>query len=276
MLTKVDWISFSIPMDTSKMENEQDAVTQVVASLDALHPDLGTWLLLDTPFTVRNGRAPYRTAWAREIPGLTIFTHPSLPHALIEVSGSGCDRLTIDKVLLPLLAAVQKRVTRIDVACDILTDMRPKDFGEDRDIGRFKASSYVYSETGETYYVGAKTSNRYCRVYRYNKPHERWALLRVEYVYKAESAKALVIALLEQGLGSVVAASGQAFGWRSPIWRIDDDAAELAVYRPDRKQGKTLFWLADTVAPLLARLQKEGVIDVRTWVEEHVEPLLQN
>lgn len=55
----------------------------------------------------------------------------------------------------------------------------------------------------------------------------------------------------------------------------DVSPAEIKAWRPDRAEGKTLFWLADTVAPLLARLQKEGVLDVQTWIDETVKPLME-
>lgn len=270
MLVKLDWLSFSIPMDTAKMEYEQDAPAQIIASLEHLHPDLPEWLSLGDRFEARNGRAPYRTAWSREDGGLVVFSHPLLPHALLEISGRGCDRLQDLGKTNDVLSAVARRVTRLDLACDILTDTRPKDFVEGREIGRFKANSYVSSESGETAYVGAKTSDRYARVYRYNHPHERSHFLRVEYVVKGENAKITSNAILEQGARSVVATLGRSFGWVHDDWRLDDEAAELAVYRPDRREGKTLFWLSDTIAPLLVRLHKQGTIDVQGWFADTV------
>lgn len=275
MITKIDWMSFSIPMDVSKMESEQDAPSQIVASLLDLHPGLPEWLHLETTFEARNGRAPYRTAWARVLSGLTIFAHPALPHALVEISGAGCDGLATDERLYDVLSVVQSRLTRIDIACDILTEERPKAWAEDRDGGRFKAHSYVNSESGETFYVGAKTSDRYCRVYRYNKPHERSAFLRVEYVIKAENSRLLAHAVLEQGLRPVVASLWDTFGWHRGRGELDATPGELEVYRPDRREGKTLFWLADTIAPLLARLQNEGVINVDEWVRANVYPKIK-
>lgn len=276
MLCKIDWISFSIPMDTSKMEVEQDAPAEVINSLERLHADLPEWLALGEEFEARNGRAPYRTSWARHDDGLRIFTHPALSHALVEITGRGCDALQDLSKTNDVLKAVAGRVTRLDLACDILTTTQPKDFAEERHVGRFKSHSYVTSESGSTFYVGAKTSDRYCRVYRYNEPHERSPLLRVEYVIKAETAKLMVGSILEQSIRPVVASLGDTFGWLHNDWRMTDERAELAVYRPDRKSGKTLFWLSDTVAPLLVRLAKEGVLDVTQWFDENVQSRLKD
>lgn len=276
MLTKLDWISFSVPMDTTRMEDDRDAPAQFIVALDNLHPDLAEWLGLATEFEARNGRAPYSTSFSRMDDGLRIFVNHKVGHALCEISGKGCDALIAEGTENAVLAAVQNRVTRIDVACDILTEERPKAWAEDRELGRFKATSYVISESGETFYVGAKTSDRYARVYRYNHPHERAAFLRVEYVIKAENAKIMAHAILEERLSSVVAALWSSFGWNRGKDCLDATPAEIALYRPDRKQGKTLFWLNDTVAPLLARLHSDGVLSIDQWLAEVVKPLIKN
>ena len=276
MLIKIDWLSFSIPMDTSKMETEQDAPAQVITSLEHLQPNLPEWLSMGDEYEVRNGRAPYRTSWHRADGGLTVFSHPVLSHALIEISGRGCDRLQTSATLEQVLSAVTSRITRIDIACDILTNERPKEWAEDRHIGRFTSHSYVTSESGQTFYVGAKTFDRYARVYRYSAPHERSHLLRVEYVIKAENAKIMADAILSQGMRPVVASLWDTFGWNRGKDDLDPTAAEIATYRPDRREGKTLFWLADTIAPLLARLHKEAVIDLDVWVNENVRTKLKD
>lgn len=274
MIYKVDWISFSIPVEAVEDGNEKEAFYRAAASIVDLHEDLPTLMALDASWEPGNGRAPYRTRWQRELPGVTIYTHPALTHALVEVSGSGCDELAARGAMAGVLDAVQSRITRLDIACDILTEVRPLDFVDGRSTGRFKAQSHVLSESGETFYVGARSSARYARVYRYNPPHERSHFLRVEYVVKQQDAKNVVDAIQTEGLASVVASLGQTFGWQHPTWDVRDNPAEIAVYRPDRREGKTLFWLADTVGPCLARLHREGIIDIEQWVRENVIPHL--
>lgn len=276
MLIKVDWISFSIPVEPVANGDELEALKNAAQSLYALHKDFPDWLGLTGGVEAGNGRAPYRTSWRGEYGGVVAFTHPVLSHALIEISGAGCDALSERGVLREVLQASQSRITRLDVACDILTDQRPPAFATRRNTQRFKAHSHVVSESGETYYVGARSSARYARVYRWNPPHERSNFLRVEMVVKAEDAKRTVLALLSTGLEATAKALGDAFGWDDPLWQINATQAELEAYRPDRKEGKTLYWLADTVAPLLARLHKEGIIDVVGWVEEHVFPKIED
>lgn len=273
MLIKVDWISFSVPVEVIEGADEIDAFYETAHAIRHLHPDLPELMALDAAWEAGNGRAPYRTSWKHPEGGITIFTHPAIPHALVEVSGRGCDQLQARQSLEATLSAVRSRCTRLDIACDMLTDVRPLDFAEQRDVKRWKAQSHVLSESGETYYVGARSSDRYARVYRYNAPHERAHLLRCEFCVKAQNAKLTIDAILATGLQGVAVALGDAFGWGHAAWAVEGaTAAELAVYRPDRREGKTLYWLADTVAPLLARLHKEGVIDATKWLHENVIP----
>lgn len=274
MLIKVDWISFSLPVLFSEGETELEALYAAAQALMDIDERLPDWLGINAKLTPSNGRAPYKTGWRIPGHGVTLFTHPNLNHALIEVSGAGCDFLAANEVINQVLWLVRKRVTRIDIACDMVTDTRPLAFVADREPGRFKAHSEVVSESGETAYIGARSSDRYARVYRYNAPHERSHLLRCEYVVKAENAKLLVEPIVRDGLQSVAAALGDAYGWQHEDWNVEANAAELQVYRPDRREGKTLFWLADTVAPLLRRLHAEGVIDVEAWFQENVSSQL--
>lgn len=276
MIWRVDWISFSVVVNPAQDGNDRSAAYRAAEALQALHPDLVQWLRMGDDFTPERGRAPYNTSWVRDTPGLRIFTHPDLPHALFEVSGQGCDRLTLDGFMDGVLSAVAPRCTRVDVACDILTETRPIAFDKERSNGRFKSRSEIVSEDGETVYVGSRSSDRYARVYRYNPPHERSHFLRVEHVIKAENAQIMARAIPQKGLASVVASLGQAFGWEHADWSVNEDPAEIAVYRPERREGKTLYWLADTIAPLLVRLHNEGVLDIADWLDTHVLPKLKD
>lgn len=276
MLNKIDWISFSIPV--MQVADEAYCHAEVVRALNDLHPTIADILGFNSGIKHGNGRAPYRVSIrpTESDDGIVAFAHPALSHALIEISGRGCDELIAAGTIEATLQAVASRVTRVDIASDILTSLRPPAFAEQRNVKRFKATSHVNSESGESFYVGARSSNRYARVYRYNPPHERSAFLRVEHVVKQEDAKILAHALLTEGIEAVVASLGEGFGWQHPEWKLEATAAEIAAYRPDRKEGKTLYWLADTIAPLLARLHNEGVIDVVDWLEDNVFPKLKD
>jgi len=271
VLTKIDWISASISLPNRGSEDERVTEEAIIAELYRRWRDMPAILHIADMQKRDKGRAPYSVSWHTPDNGITIMYHPRLNHALIEVSGKGCDLLEEEGTLGILLETMQERVTRIDIAADMLTDTKPTDFALNRKEGRFKSHSSFISESGETYYVGSRDSNRYARVYRYNPPHERAPFLRVEYVLKAEDAKLAATYILTNGVQPIVKDLGDKFGWLSPDWQPDTQSVEeFQAYRAERKQGKTLFWLGDTVAPLLLRLMRDGDIDLARWLEENV------
>jgi len=271
MITRVDWISFSILVAPQPNGTQWDMAQQCYDSLEALNTDIPEILQIDNSWTFQKGRAPYEFCYRRPDNAISIYAHRNLSHALVEIAGRGCEELHANSKLHDILRAAQKRLTRLDLACDMHTDTNPLEFAVLRDTGRFRSHSEVVSESGTTCYIGSKTSDRYSRVYRYNPPHERAHLLRCEYVVKAENAKLLAQSILSDGELACAATLGNTFGWQHKDWNVDsENAAEIEVWRPERREGKTLFWLADTIAPLLIRLHREGIIDVTKWFNDNV------
>jgi len=272
MLVAIDWLSLSAKFELNpEGESEATILDKAVTALQELTGEHYDLIDRGMKWDWSTGRTPYRVSRAREDFGAMLFLHPSLPHSLLEITGRGCEVLGEDPRSGAFLSAISDRLTRIDIACDMLTDTRPSAFVARRDLKRFKAHSSFTSESGETEYIGSRTSARYCRVYRYNPPHERAHLLRCEFVLKGEDAKATARAIMEQGLNSVVVALGQSFGWKHKDWQPNKvDAAIIPVWRPERKEGKTLYWLADTVAPLIRRLHAEGVLEADDWTQIHI------
>jgi len=272
VLTKIDWISFSVHLPARGSDDERVTEQAIIEELYHMWRDLPALLHFGDMQKRSKGRAPYSVSWHLADNGITVMYHPRLNHALIEISGKGCDLLEDDGTLKTVLEVVAQRVTRIDLACDMLCDERPTAFAENRTSGRFKSHSSFISESGETYYVGARESNRYARVYRWEPPHERSPFLRVEYVLKAEDAKLAADYLLQHGTHDLATDLGKRFGWLSENWKpLTQSIEEFQAYRAERKEGKTLFWLGDTVAPLLLRLHREGTIDIDRWFKEFIE-----
>lgn len=271
MHIKLDWLSFTVRREVGEDDNEHVALNQVTAEIDAL---CEVWRDVFGSFANgkwQSGRKPYNASYALDCGGVVIFVHPKLDHALVEVTGRGCEMLGETAHGWAFLNSVKNRLTRLDLACDMFSDTNPLDFVAEREDGRFKAHSEVVSESGTTCYVGSRTSNRYARVYRYNPPHERSHLLRCEYVVKAEDARRTAQAVLDTDPYTVANSLGNQFGWLHSDWDVKDvSEIELRAYRPDRHQGKTLFWLNKTVAPLLRRLHRAGDIDATKWLQEFV------
>lgn len=271
MLTKIDWISFSVPFQPLPIGQAHRLLERVGETLGSLYPFAYDVLLSCFQFEQRKGRAPYNVGFERADKGVYIFAHPALTHFLIEITGHGCTEIADNPLLNDFIAEITPRLTRMDIATDILTETNPIEFAQQRDTGRFRSHSEFVSESGTTAYVGSRTSNRYARVYRYNEPHERAKLLRVETVVKSQDAQNTARALLQNGVDSVAKSLGEQFGWYHPDWKPETtSAAEIEVYRPERKEGKTMFWLNDTVAKTLVRLSKEKGFDPQKWLNEFV------
>jgi hypothetical protein len=123
--------------------------------------------------------------------------------------------------------------------------------------------------------VGARKSNRYAKVYRYNEPHPRHHLLRAEHTFKSEDAKGAAEYILTNGYEAMAQQCGFIWGWKHPNWDLAPATEkELEAHRAERDKSKTVFWVYDTVGPLLARLANEGSLDLQKFFEEAVAPHL--
>lgn len=272
MITKVDWLSFSVKFARVPGSGVGDTRAFLVMAINDLDERLFDDLEMGEDVWDRClSRKPYRNAVRHRLSGATIMWHDNLDHALVELSGQSCNYYYSKGVLYSICRAIAPRVTRVDVAADIETNTRPGDFVKEREEGRFKAHSEFVSQSGETCYVGSRSSQRYCRVYRYNEPHERAHLLRCEFVSREETARLTLEALMSDGIEAVCASLGTKFGFKHKDWTPDTtNEAELRSWRPERHKGKTEFWLANTVAPLLVRLAREGGFNPTEWLKTHV------
>lgn len=273
MLVKVDWISFTLDLGlaTTKARNALHMPEEIMNVLDFVHPMMGEWLHISDENAACPSRAPYSLAWRWTTRGMTIFCHPNLQHVLFEISGRGCDLLFVEQTLNPLLERIMNNLTRLDIAVDILTETRPSAFVALRDEGRFKTHSEFTSASGDTCYIGSMSSGRYARVYRYNAPHERSRLLRVETVTRNVNARLCAQSVLDLGLQRTANSLGQVFGWAHADWQPQgNNVAVMKAYRPERHIGKTEFWLAKQVVPSLLRLHRDGTLDVMEWFEHYI------
>ena len=259
----IDWFSFSVPLPAPTGGGGEGSVSEVV--FDRMYLEYGSaWCtnLLNGLVHTGHGRAPYKHHWRNDERGVSVFAGGDMPHFTIEVSGRGCRWLEHNELTDHFCHTFHDRMSRIDIAVDIGTDVRPKEFATTRTIGRAQTFADMTSPSGETCYVGSMHSERYARVYRYNNPHPRSHLLRVEHVFRRNHAKAVASAIVHEGLASVVAGCFATFGWQHPCADLDTAAAsDLSVMRPERNGGKTLYWLTKQVAPAFHRLVQEGVID---------------
>ena len=228
MQYKIDWLSITVPdVDINKQELEQ---------------------LFGQQFYSGGGRAPYSFSLRTKNNGITVFYGANV---LIELSGIGCSMVGIE-LLHDLL---QYNVTRIDLAIDlelplsVLTD-------DTTYSGHYK------SETGETFYYGSMKSDTFVRVYRYNEPHPRSNLTRIEQVFRRRNAKMIASAIIEQRNDEIAATIIKKLNRHKINHEFTSNAKALLVNN-DAKDNKTLAgtirWLSVQVKPALEKLQAVGI-----------------
>lgn len=220
----------------------------------------GTWV------EQQHGRPPYTHQWHLRDGSVRFFASPNLAHCCMELTGSGCEYLIEKETLKNVLEAVADRVTRIDIASDIETDVKPSEFVSKKKHERMRASGSQHSETGDTEYVGSQKSDRYARVYRYNSPHPRAHLLRVEHVFRRSYAKVVAREICKSSASEIARSAGEAFGWSHPVWQPESaEHRDISIVSPSRDAGRTIFWLTNTAAASFRRLVAAG--DIKDPVE---------
>lgn len=194
------------------------------------------------------------------------------PHALVNITGTSCDLLLQTITAADLAKATNGRCTRMDFAVDFPTEIKPSEFTEIRGSNKTSTFSTVNSPTGETCYIGSRSSERMARVYRYYPPHPRSHLLRVEAEYKGDAAKEACKALMDREEQEVIYSAHLPFKWMHPIWLERVPVTEKIPARAYDKEGaETLKWLVDVVAPSLRKAHERGLINLVDWVKEYLK-----
>jgi hypothetical protein len=262
MRTKIDWLSFTVKIATDNSSPEAFGAAIEKGFEDVLLSSTITKLFLHTWKERKGGRAPYNISWDVGETGLVVFASEKLGHVLIECSGKACDYIRSVGVENELLVCVQNRLSRIDIAADMETSASPDEFVKAKTGRKERSIAAFDTDTGSTRYIGSMKSESYVRVYRYNEPHPRHKLLRVEFVFRRKHARTIASEVIVQGINNVAAALGKKRGFAHPAWQPESDFVEdFRFPRPEREASGTVFWLIKSAAPAFKRLVKEGVID---------------
>ncbi len=274
MRTHIDWLTFTMPMIYGDESDESYALAIQAGFMDMFPKTVVQAVFGGSWAKGERSRAPYTDVWTDAEGGISLFASPNLVHCCVEISGQGCERIIAMGEILHILAGCAERITRIDIASDIETDVRPVDFVSIVSHERMRSNGQQNSETGQTCYVGSKKSDRYARVYRYSEPHPRAHLLRIEHVFRRKYAKKVASEIVASSLESVAAAAGLAFGWAHPIWKPDnDEGADISVISERRDTGKTVFWLIHSAASAFKRLCADGTIrDPEAFLDAYFKP----
>lgn len=258
--SKVDWVSFSFQSTTTDQVYD-GWFDDVLYDLEKKSETASALLHADEP-KLGGGRRPYSESYGNRF--CTLYFSPVMEWSLFEISGTGCALLEEYHVLNQLISDTRDRITRIDIATDLLVGEtnRVQQFINAGYSDRFKSKSHVSSTSGETYYIGSRQSERLCRVYQYNAPHPRHQNLRVEIELKGDRAKQCAGLLLEKSVEQVADALADVYQFESPLWshRSSHNVTFEAI-RGKQQQNATVAWFHRQVVPAFHRMVDEGQID---------------
>lgn len=194
--------------------------------------------------------------------------------SLLQISGQGCDYLRSLGILDEILGDWHDRLTRLDVAIDFICDISPEEFAYAKASPRFKISEFHLKESGITYYVGSRGSDRFARVYRYNPPHPRSNKLRLEYQLSDEQAKLASKHILEDGILYFTEKLGNTFGWTHEIYIPNRALGKAPSSGRKNTQGKTVYWLYKQVLPAIRKCAEAGDLDTLIAFESSIRSII--
>lgn len=269
---KIDWFSFSFEKPFYDVWNFTSH-DHMLATLEE-KSELASYLLTAIPHNFGKGRPPFNWSCTNEY--VNLFANNTLSHALFEVTGKGCELFSKSRELPELIYETKNNCSRIDLCVDFQTDgsNMVEEFIEAGYSKRFTSKSDINTLSGHSFYIGSRTSERMCRVYQFNKPHERYQNLRVEFELKGERAKQIAGRIADgDDLHKIIMDVGDAYKFQHRYWNLfTGGEIELGLEPIRGKQGsnQTLLWLQKQVAPAFKTLVKEGIIaDPDQWLKDN-------
>ena len=278
MYYSIDYYSYTIPTERPFDEgmfftHEEDVKKAFLSSITALQSNP----LLQDNWTHESASRFYQHRLRHDATGIALSYGKTNAHILVEFSGFTCNNLDAEGILDNVIQQTHSRCSRIDFAVDIECTTDPKEFIEQRGNKSFKSSGNKISPSGRTYYLGGRTSERMARVYRYNAPHPRSHLLRVEAEYKGDAAKAAAEHLCTSTLQQTCMDAHKPFSWEHPDWEEGGFSSHKIAYKAYNPQNaSTVRWLYGDVITALRKAVKAELIDFDDWLKVYAgKPLEQ-
>lgn len=259
--THVDWLSFTTKL-RNPITNLEFAEKAAINSIEYLVGDeLATQIFKESEgWLIAGGRRPYQMGYYSKDVGCNVW-FGGQDTVLVEFTGSGCNWLRNAGLLLALMGKVQSRVTRIDIAIDLIGDLTPDVVVASLGNKRIKSRGEQITQSGHTIYIGSRKSDKFCRVYRYNEPMPRSDRCRVEYELKRSQAKTACEYILANGIAT--AADSMSAYYK---WELEEMQPEYEFISPmpteyiERSDAKTMHWLITQCAPAFKKLVEKGAI----------------
>jgi len=270
MQTMIDWLSFTFPVGSETHPEQGWRFEDIQNAFRSYTGDGVSGLFSGCEVMHEGGRAPYSHRASMHNGIFALYWSGRLNHALLECHGQGMAYAREQGLQKDLLMVASERVTRLDIATDIETATTPLEFVSKRANKAQTAHASFHSNTGETEYIGGRTSKRFARVYRYRIPHPRAHLLRVEHEIKGSLAKQVLPEIVSVGVEEVQTRLGVSFGWLHPDWTpIGQNLNKIKDIPNDRTLAKTELWLRTQAASAFKKLVAQGIIqDPVNWLRE--------
>lgn len=263
----VDWFAFTVG-GYSGGAFKFAATSHLENVLRVLMPTMFDYLFVDSTWSDAKNRRPYAEAMVSDT-GIYV-QWGKIDNVYVELQAKACVSLQREKLLLPVIAALANRATRIDFAMDynIESGMNADTVRAQFKDGMTRSKSTIVSDTGTTHYIGSMKSERYCRVYEYNKPHDRAGMPRIEFVCRRENAKIASAHMCAYGINEATQMLLNSYNFEG------DGVANMVEKMPtkhvERTHAKTLNWMKKTVAGSFKKLVNLGVIeDPVAFLEEY-------
>lgn len=241
----VDW--FSMTFTATIRSREQFA--QALRDAGLVHlasygvAPLAPW----SPFSGAIGNEYVRIQWQRN----QTWSH-------LSITGTGCalDRDALHNFIYRHADAA----TRIDLALDLDTQLDPVQHADCIDA---RTKSIMQSDAGSTLYIGSRKSNSFIRIYRYNAPHARAGITRIEAEFKSDYAKSVSTALTQGRLDEIAAfIARKSKTEHLPDWKIDKDTKPVTMRKEKISAGQDGWqrWLKRAALPAVIQALHAGVL----------------
>ena len=268
MFYSIDYYAMTIPVQSIFSEVDHEGINFAIKAFisffrleDAVFSSGASWI-------VEGAKHPYKTRLRHAVTDVCLSIGKVNPHIYVEFAGKACNTFDATDQLDGFIRTSSERTSRIDFAVDIETEIDPRDFCASTNSKAFKSSGEKRTPSGRTSYVGGRSSERMARIYRYEPPHPRSHLLRVEAEYKGDASKVAAEHYLKEGLLQACLDAHSPFQWTHPSWTPGDRVArkiEYKKYRPEN--AATVHWLYGDVITALSKAVTSGLIDFGDWLE---------
>lgn len=277
MQTKIDYVGFTVPC---RMPFEVEDLDNANNALMALDDFLGgNWVPITEGHEWQTYKAKgfYHTRIFDDKSKVSVSFGNINRHIHVEFGGQALDHIRAIGFYEEFLQKVATRTSRVDFAIDFETQVSVSDFVVNRQKGRFKAGGNVFSEDGETSYIGSWKAERFARVYRYHEPHPRSKMLRAEVVLRGTYAKQAMSIVCKDGETVAALTAHEPFGWQHKLWQPTEAiTSKIVSKRSDKEAASTLRWLNGDVSACIVRLHREDLINAYEWFEKYVSSHLTN